>query len=170
MPEHICQVTTSERSHSSFHLPIPAPVSWVLLFLSLLLASHLIFYWGESAACPLVFAFVRLIEREFYEFTQISKGAEGYQNQCKACVWQEEEGRGRRSSSFSAGRLAPELLCTFSINVISNMSNAGFDCNCSIYNCHSCLEAAKLEYLLWRQLPTVTWYNVHFAGPPHKNK
>jgi len=56
--------------------------------------------------------------------TQISKGSEGYQIQCKACVWQDKVKRGRLVFSYSTGRFAPELLQTFSINVISNKYNA----------------------------------------------
>lgn len=80
--------------------------------------------------------------------TQISKGSKRYPNQCTVCVWQEERERGRRASSFSAGRLAPELLLTLSINVVSSASNARFDCNYNISDYCGYLEAARLQCLL----------------------
>lgn len=83
-------------------------------------------------------------------------------------MWQEGE---RRAFSFSTGTSVSKLQCTFSINVISNMSDARLDYNCRIYNCCGCLEAARLQYLsIKTEIPAETWYNVHFVLPPQKTK
>lgn len=146
MPERICQVTTSERSRSSFPSS-PHPCSSLTVpSLSIPPSCFSFNFLLRRISCLSPnFLFCSVSLEEFYEqrIWRVPK-------QCKAYVRQEEGERGRRASSSAAGRLAPELLRTFSRNVISNMSNARLNCNCSIYSCCGCLEAARLPYLLWR--------------------